>query len=402
MRFALLGNHPDGLALARCLAASGRHQIAVYTSPSLPAELLASWGEQARRVSDLEDVLADPSIEAVIVASRPANRAVHLRRALQSERHVLCVYPPDPSPDLAYEAAMIQNDTGHVLLPLLTEALHPGVARLTELLRSDEVRLGTLQLIEWQLRSTEAVLLAGGIKEHQLSLPGWHVLRVLGGEIAELSALAPHKELAQDESLLLSGRFESGGLFQASLLPKQAESSCRWTVLGAQGQAELLFPLGDPGPAFLTWRDRAGELKEEAWEIHDPWPRFVGLFEAAVARRTDEKKSLLSWQDAVRGLELDDAVRRSVQRRRTSALEYQEANEEVGFKGTMTLAGCGLIWAILLLVILSRWLPWLGWLIAPVLFVFLALQLLRWIIPGKVKEAARSSAGSREADELKR
>ena len=54
---------------------------------------------QTRRVSDLEEVLADPAIEAVIVAGAPAVRPAQLRRALQSERHVLCVHPADDSPE---------------------------------------------------------------------------------------------------------------------------------------------------------------------------------------------------------------------------------------------------------------------------------------------------------------
>jgi hypothetical protein len=90
-------------------------------------------------------------------------------------------------------------------------------------------------------------------------------------------------------------------------------------------------------------------------------------------------------------LELDDAARRSVERRRFSALEYPEANEEVGFKGTMTLAGCGLIWIILLVLILSIWIPALGWVIVPVLALFLGLQLFRWIIPKSDREAPQST-----------
>jgi len=80
-------------------------------------------------------------------------------------------------------------------------------------------------------------------------------------------------------------------------------------------------------------------------------------------------------------LELDDAVRRSLRYRRVSTLEYQEASEEVGFKGTMTLVGCAILWVILLFAILSRWVPWLGWLVVPVLVIFLGMQLLRWAVP---------------------
>ena len=62
-------------------------------------------------------------------------------------------------------------------------------------------------------------------------------------------------------------------------------------------------------------------------------------------------------------------------------MEYQDASEEVGFKGTMTLVGCGLLWSVLVVLILSAWFPRLGWAIAPLLAIFLALQLLRWFIP---------------------
>jgi hypothetical protein len=62
-------------------------------------------------------------------------------------------------------------------------------------------------------------------------------------------------------------------------------------------------------------------------------------------------------------------------------LEYQEATEEVGFKGTMTLVGCALLWVVLLLVVLTAWVPWLRWVIMPLIVVFLGLQLLRYALP---------------------
>ena len=104
-------------------------------------------------------------------------------------------------------------------------------------------------------------------------------------------------------------------------------------------------------------------------------------FEAALAGGGAEAQS--SWQEEVRCLELDDAVRRSVARRRASTLEYPEATEEVGFKGTMTLVGCGVLWGSLGLLILSRWFPWVGWVIVPVLVAFLLLQTLRWALPAR-------------------
>jgi predicted dehydrogenase len=388
MRFALLGNHPDGLDMAAALVATGRHQIIALASPSLDESQLTRLGANIRRIDDLEEILADPQVDAVIVASAPANRPVHLRRALQSERDVLCVYPPDPSPDLAYEAAMLQGDAGHVLLPLLHEALHPAMLRLVELQTLGQARLGRTTLIEMQHHESAAVLQVAGTREDKPSIPGWQILRTFGGEIAEVSAFAFAEEANADAALLTNGRFEKGGLFRAAFLPYQQQAIWRLTLFGEEGRAELHFPLGLAGPAFLNWVDQDAQPHEEAWDLCNAWPSMVLIFERAVANPAKAmqggkapRPGEVTWQDAVRCLELDDAARRSIERRRANSMEYQEASEEVGFKGTMTLVGCGLIWVVLLLLIISAWVPVLLWGIVPVLALFLGLQVFRWIIP---------------------
>jgi predicted dehydrogenase len=317
MRFALLGTHPDGIDMACALVETGRHELVAYTSAEpVPDHIVRRWGPQARRLHDLEDLLADPAVEAVIVAGSPANRTVQLRRALQSERHVLCVYPPDAAPDGAYEAAMIREDTGRVLLPLMPEALHPGVVRLAEVVRSGTRPLVEPRLIEVERWATDTVLLDDDVAGHRPAFPGWDVLRALGGEVVEVSALAPREELTTEEPVLLTGRFERGLLFQWALLPYQSEPRWRVVAVGSHGRAELLFPVGGRGPAFLSWGESDGAL-----------------------------------------------------------------HEEVGFKGTMTLVGCGLIWLTILIVILANWFPQAGWAVVPLLVVFLGLQAFRWIVP---------------------
>src|SRR5262245_25889961 len=118
MRFALVGNDREGVALARAMIDSGRHRLQYVTS--VPRD--RPWPEDVRQVNDLEEVLADPEVEAVIVASSLANRAAHLRRALQSERTVFCLHPVDTRPDAAYEAGMIRQDTRQLLLPIMPGA----------------------------------------------------------------------------------------------------------------------------------------------------------------------------------------------------------------------------------------------------------------------------------------
>src|SRR5262249_10286160 len=305
-----------------------------------------------------------------------------------------------------------------VLLPLLPEATHPAIHRLAEFVRrkdgaakcgalaprvrsdsrSESATIGVFRLLEMERGVADEVLDGIWIAGQKPSFAGWDILRSVGGEIQEVSAFAESEELLENEPVLVAGRFEESGLFHVTLLPREKQPSWRLTVIGSAGRVELLFPLGWKGPAYLDWRDANGEPHEEYWQHWDPWPALIETFEHCVERLprvggetpalrrggvapADASRPRLSWQDTLRALELDDAARRSVERRRSSLLEYPEATEEVGFKGTMTLVGCSLVWGTLLLLILSVWWPKLGWLIVPLIVVFLSLQLLRYFIP---------------------
>jgi hypothetical protein len=402
MRFALLGDDADGLDMARAMVGSGRHELVAYAGKKRGWEMLVGEGFQARPVGDFEEILADPTVEAIIVASPLSVRPAQLRRVLQSERHAICVYPPDFSLDSPHEAAMIQGDTGVVLFPLLKEGLHPAVSRLGDFLRSPS-KLGTLLLLEVH-RSLPSEDSSAAASDRSF-FPGWDVLRRLGGEIAEVVGYAAKEMPTTGEPIVISGRFQREGIFQLTFLPGGLVCGLSFRAHGTQAKAHLDFPAGWSGPARLSLQSLAtsiGQANEEGkWEPWSPWPVLVTAFEEALARPRNimpggqiaaspgptevaaevQGSSYPTWPDAIRGLELDDAVRRSIERRRASTLEYQEATEEAGFKGTMTLVGCSMLWAMLLLVVLSRWFPKLGWLIIPLLAVFLGLQLLRWVVP---------------------
>ena len=400
MRWALLGDHPDGLACARALAASGRHALVVYSGAAPGMEVLARDGLVPRRVGDLEEALADPAVEAVIVAGPPSKRAAQLRRALQSEHHVLCVHPVDPSPDVAYEAAMLQSDVRRVLLPLMPEALHPGIQRLAELAHAPaETPSAAGRVLECERWSAEECLIDVTELDHKPGVPGWDALRFVGGEIAEVFAMTQTEELTAGEPLTISGRFVQGGLWKMTLLPQQAQPLWRFSFVTRQGRTELLFPQGWPGPARLTFNDEQGQPQVEEWPAANPWTDLVDAFDAALDNWRTRRRALqpgaqdktcltepsprLGWLDAIRALELDDAARRSAELRRAYSLDFQEATEEASFKGAMTLVGCSLLWLSVLLLIMSVWLPNLGWLILPIFGVFLVMQILRWAVPTK-------------------
>src|SRR5204863_3365484 len=88
------------------------------------------FAPQAKSYPELEEVLADPEVELVIVAGPMSVRAEQLRRAVQSERGVLCVHPCSEKPDIAYEVALIQGETKRLLLPLLPDGLDPNIGKM--------------------------------------------------------------------------------------------------------------------------------------------------------------------------------------------------------------------------------------------------------------------------------
>jgi hypothetical protein len=348
MRFAIFGEHPDGWRMADALRSSGRHEIAAYAGKEMPRD----W-PNLRYAADFEELLADPQIDAVVVASALPVRLDHLRRVLQSERSALCVHPVDARPDGCYEIHMLQGDVHQFALPILPEAMLPKI----------EVERDAVLTLEVHCQG-EAILKGGATRP---AFPGWTLLRRIGGEIVEIAAFAAKEEPEPGEPVVGFGKFQSGQLIRMSWLSNQSEKRMRLSFAGGTPREPIEIMLDD------------GAL----------WQQIVERFEFAVEKlKTASRvppgsgpaldlRDGLGWNDEVRALELNDLARRSIERRRAYSLDFQEATEEVGFKGTMTLVGCALLWIIPVVLLLSAWAPWLGWLIVPVLLVFLALQFLK-------------------------
>ncbi len=372
MLIALLGDHPDGVAFAVALVGTGRHRV-VSCTQRLADHLHVALGSPAA-VRDTEEVLADPSVEAVIVAGPMAVRPEQLRRVLQSERHAACVHPCGEKADIAHEAAMLAADVRRVVLPLLPEGMHPAFGRLAEV-------VGRLRLVTLERTTPGEVL--DNVADEALapSVPGWDVLRAIGGELAEVSALSGAEGLEAGRPVLLAGRYEGGALFQMTLTPGRP-SAWRLTAVGADGAAELTFPQGWGGPSILEWRE-GGTRREEYREAWDVWPVIVEQWEIAVDAAGEPG---VTWTDETRCLELDEAARYSARMRRVNVMDYAEANEEVGFKGTMALVGCAMVWVVIGLMVASVWYPWAGWLVLPLLLAFIVLQVLGYALPPRKDE----------------
>ena len=74
MRFALLGNHVDGLELTAAMVASGRHQL-LYHAAAADSLFRDRLPAGTRQVHDLEEILADGAGKARAIASVTVARA---------------------------------------------------------------------------------------------------------------------------------------------------------------------------------------------------------------------------------------------------------------------------------------------------------------------------------------
>lgn len=376
MRFLLIGDHPDGVEAALALVAAGRHELAAYAGPANAAARLQQAGVSAPILDEAEAALALKGLDFAIVADELPHRPAMLKRALQSELNVAVVHPPDLEPDIAYEALLIQQDTRKRLVPLLPERSAPALQALSALVR--EQNLGQLQQLDLEVRFAAAP--PGGAKVKQLPreweghplLTLWEPLRLLGGEIQDLSAVsADAEELRPNVPILLSGRFRSGTLLQAALTPQPSGlTSWRLTARGAAGEAVLTAPEGFFGPAALAWNQESRSF---------PAPPQRGALLASLMERSLEGEPTATWTDATRCLELFDAARRSVKRKRLVLLDYDAVSESGNFKSTMTALGCATLLFVMVLFFATPSFPFLKYLIPPVLGLYLAMQLLRWV-----------------------
>jgi len=394
MRFGLIGDHPDGLKLTHALAELSSYELVVVAGPKSTVDHLRQAGHAFAIVPDVEALLVIPQVEMVIIADALDHRGEMLRRAVQSDKHVLCVHPPDILPDITYETAMIQQETRKLLLPVLSWRLTPPVRRLWELCKD---RLGKVELLQWERILPKSPLEPPeGWDRHPL-VDSWELLRFLGGEVRDVSAVGPEGEtLLPRDSLTLTGRFEDGGQYRVLLSLQPDERPESLLIRGEQGEATLT---SHPSGTFSLRIQAAGKLDLEEFPAHDAMRAFAVHVDACLAGA----RPLVLWQDAARCLELFEAARSSVKRRRVIPMYYEEFTETSGFKGVMTSLGCGVL--LLALAILVSLLvfkvplkPWILGIVLPLLGIFLLLQALRWLVPQESDKASKAQIDKKAED----
>lgn len=274
-----------------------------------------------------DDVLADPNIEAVVLATPHTLHEAQIEAAARARKHVFCEKPLALTKAGAEKAVRLCNENGLVLGMGHERRFDPPIADL--LAQAAEGRLGRLLQIEanfshdrflgldpsnWRLSAEQAP--AAGMTATGIHLTDLAVK--LMGKASDVRAVCENlaSKIPQGDTMSAHIRFANGGTAYVSATLATPFIS-RFTVFGSKG--------------WIDVRDKAHVEKPEGWvvtsaytdtgiSVHEVPPAEpvlsnLNLFATAVR---GEAKYAITGEDMINNIALLEAIVRSA---RTGAVE---------------------------------------------------------------------------------
>jgi predicted dehydrogenase len=245
----------------------------------------------ARRTTRFADLLEDPDLEAVVVATPVVTHADLAREALLAGKHVFVEKPMALGVDDAEELVAIAEERGLVLMPGHLLLYHPGVVKLKELVTSGQ--LGRVLYVYGnrqnfgQIRRDENAL--GSLGAHDLSV----ILHLLEEEPAEVWARGECFLGEVEDVVFCYLRFPSGVVAHMHLSWLDPHKMRRMTVVGDQKMAvfddmdlerkvTVYEKSAEPPPiTYGEWRTRTGDISSPKISNAEPLRlecrHFLGL-----------------------------------------------------------------------------------------------------------------------------
>jgi predicted dehydrogenase len=268
----------------------------------------------ARTTTRFEELLEDDSLDAVAIATPVVTHFELARQALLAGKHVFVEKPLALSSTLGEQLVALAEERGLVLMPGHLLLYHPGVAKLKDLVDSEE--LGRLLYVYGnrqnlgQIRKDENALWSLGA--HDLSV----ILHLVGEE--------PVEAWARGESFLNPGvedvvfcylRFPSGVVAHMHLSWLDPHKMRRMTVVGDQKMAvfddmepERKVTVYDKGPqqpadTWGEWQTRSGDISIPKVANDEPLRLECEHFAALLRKEGDRLAAAHEGLAVVRALE---------------------------------------------------------------------------------------------------
>jgi predicted dehydrogenase len=242
---------------------------------------------QARTTTRFDEMLADPEVDAIVIATPVVTHYELAKRALLAGKHVFVEKPQAQSSADAEELAALAQESGLVLMPGYLLLYHPAVSRLKELIDAGDLGdvlylYGNRQNLG-QFRSDENALWSIGAQDFSM------ILHLIGEEPAEA--------WARGESFLRKGiedvvfsylRFPSGVVAHTHVSWLDPHKIRRLTVVGSEKMAvfddmepERKLTVYDKGPVqrpATEWQIREGDIHIPKLAREEPLRRECAHF----------------------------------------------------------------------------------------------------------------------------
>jgi predicted dehydrogenase len=257
----------------------------------------------AQVTSSFDDVLADESVEAVVVATPVPTHYELARRALEAGKHVFVEKPPAMRGAEMEELCELAEDRDRVLMPGHLLLYHPGVQKLKEIVDSGE--LGEVLYVYGNRQNLGTFR----TNENALWSLGVHDLSVLLYLIEE----EPSEVRAHGDAFLSRGvedvvfcylRFPSGKMAHMHLSWLDPHKIRRITVVGNERMAVFDDMERDRKiTVYDNWRTRTGDVYSPTVDATEPLRRECEHFLGLVAGEGDPHKVARDAIPVVRALD---------------------------------------------------------------------------------------------------
>lgn len=338
MKFAIVGETADTLPIALALNQADQHSVThvalVRSDSRVMAELPA-----ARLIPEWEDLLADNTVDAVIVSGHEDHILPPARQLAGTGRSLLVVPSAGLTAAFAYELSLVRDENLVPLYPVLLHRLDPAAVKLRELLDSEAIGELVQIKIERTITTPDNLLTQSRDVESWLQ-PDADMLRWMGGSFTQVTAI-------------YQGSTENGFANATVNLAGDNATDSSWVLSAGQEEAWKLTASGTAGQLVLkrsegvsrlTKNGEAVELTDGSTESHEAtW--LAALPEAITAFISENAKNNQAsvWTDFTRSHEIVDAHRRSIRRRRTIDMHFETLSERSQFKTQMAAMGCGIL-----------------------------------------------------------
>ncbi|MGZ4480959.1 MAG: Gfo/Idh/MocA family protein [Gaiellales bacterium] len=225
-----------------------------------------------RFTGDYRELLSDPAVQAVVVATPVPTHFELARQALEAGKHVMVEKPMTWRASEARELRDLVRSTGLVLTVGHLLRFHPGVEKLRELIESGE--LGEVRYVYGNrqnlgvIREDENALWSLGV--HDISV----VLHLLDGRPAEVWARGEAYVRPNVEDVVFGYiKFDSGQIGHLHLSWLDPHKMRKMTVVGSRKMAvfddmepERKVTVYDKGPVVIP----SGGISTHTGDIHIP------------------------------------------------------------------------------------------------------------------------------------